>query len=168
VNISHDLIAKVVATKNGETIELDRDGDKLKVTKPAEHPKLEDYKVDDVARAFETLTFQDVKSDKGPIGDKAGDAVFTTTDGMEIGVAIYHLDKDSWTRFTVSGSDKAKAAAERLNAKLSGWAFQTGSWKDRSLVPSIDDLKAPPPEPAKDEAPKTALPEPAKPEAPKP
>ena len=38
INISHALISKVVATKNGETIELTRDGDKLKVTKPAEHP----------------------------------------------------------------------------------------------------------------------------------
>jgi len=31
INIAHGLITKVVATKNGETIELTRDGDKLKV-----------------------------------------------------------------------------------------------------------------------------------------
>ncbi len=155
INIPHGLITKVVATKNGETIELARDGDKLKVTKPAEYPKLEDYKIDDVGRALENLTFQDVKPANEPIGDKAGEAVFTTSSGLDIAVTVYHLDKDSWTRFAVSASDAGKAEAERLNARLSGWAFETGTWKDKSLIPSIDDLKAPPPaEPAKEEAPK--------------
>jgi hypothetical protein len=154
INIAHGLITKVVSTKNGETIELTRDGDKMKVTQPAEYPKLEDYKLDDVGRALENLTFQDVKTDKEPIGEKAGEAVFTTSDGLDIAVSIYHLDKDSWSRFTVTAPDRGKPEAERLNAKLSGWAFQTGLWKDKSLIPSIDDLKAPPPEPAKEEAPK--------------
>jgi len=148
INISHALISKVVATKNGETIELTREGDKLKVTKPAEYPKLEDYKIDDVSRALENLTFQDVKSDKDPIGEKAGEAVFTTDSGLEIAVTIYHLEKASWTRIVVSAPERGKAEADRLNARLAGWAFETGAWKDKSLVPSIDDLKAPPPEPA--------------------
>jgi hypothetical protein len=154
INISHELITKVVATKDGQTIELTRDGDKLKVTQPAEYPKLEDYKVDDVGRALESLTFQDVKTGNEPIGDKIGEAVFSTTDGLDIAVAIYHLDKDSWARFTVTSSGRAKPEADRLNAKLSAWAFQTGAWKDKALVPSLADLEAPPPAPAKEEAPK--------------
>ena len=83
MNISHTLITKVVSTKNGATIELTRDGDKLKVAQPTEYPKLEDYKLDDVGRALESLTFQDVKPDKEPIGDKIGEAVFTTSDGLD-------------------------------------------------------------------------------------
>jgi hypothetical protein len=154
MNISHTLITKVVATKGSDTIELTRDGDKLKVMQPAEYPKLEDYKLDDVGRALENLTFQDVKTDKEPIGEKAGEAVFTTSDGLNIAVTVYHLDKDSWTKFTVTAPDRGKPEAERLNARLSGWAFETGAWKDKSLIPSIDDLKAPPPAPAKDAAPK--------------
>jgi Domain of unknown function (DUF4340) len=158
INISHTLVNKVTANKNGATVELTRDGDKLKVTQPAEYPKLEDYKLDDVGRALESLTFQDVKSDKEPIGEKIGDAVFTTSDGLEITVTVSHLDKDSWTRFSVAAPDRAKPEAERLNAKLAGWAFETGAWKDKSLVPSIDDLKAAPPAPAQapatEEAPK--------------
>jgi hypothetical protein len=154
MNISHTLITKVVATKDGAIVELARDGDKLKVTQPAEYPKLEDYKLDDVGRALESLTFQDVKPDKEPIGDQIGQAVFTTSDGLDITVTINHLDKDSWARFTVAAPERGKPEAERLNAKVAGWAFQTGLWKDKSLVPSIDDLKAPPPEPPKAEAPK--------------
>ena len=143
LNISHTLITKVVANRNGAAIELTRDGDKLKVTRPAEYPKLEDYKLDDVGRALESLTFQDVKPDTQPIGEKIGEAVFTTSDGLDIAVSVYHLDKDSWTRFAVTAPDRGKPEAERLNAKLSGWAFETGAWKDKSLVPSLDDLKAP-------------------------
>jgi hypothetical protein len=148
VNISHTLITKVVATKDGQTIELTRDGDKLKVTQPSEYPKLDDYKLEDVGRALENLTFQDVKPASEPIGDKIGDAVFSTSDGLEIAVAVYHQDQDSWTRINVTAPDRGKPEAERLNTKLSGWAFETGAWKDKSLVPSLDDLKAPPPAPA--------------------
>jgi hypothetical protein len=156
INISHALITNVVATKDGQTIELTRDGDKLRVTRPAEHPKLEDYKLDDVGRALENLTFQDVKSDKEPIGDKIGESVFSTSDGLNFSVSVYHLDKDSWTRIAVTAPERNKPEAERLNGRLSGWAFETGAWKDKSLVPSIEDLKAPTPEPAKAEAPAAA------------
>lgn len=155
MNISHALITKVVSTKGGATIELSRDGDKLKVTQPATYPALEDYKIDDVQRALENLTFQDVKPASEPIGEKAGEAVFTTFDGLDIAVTVYHLDKDSWTRFAVTAPERGKPEAERLNAKLSNWAFETGAWKDKSLIPSLDDLKAPPPPtPPPDQAPK--------------
>jgi hypothetical protein len=35
-----------------------------------------------------------------------------------------------------------KAEADRLNRRLAGWSYQIGSWKEKSLVPTIDDLKA--------------------------
>ena len=162
INIASKLITKVVASKNSATIELTRDGDKLKVTQPAEYPKLEDYKVEDVGRALENLTFQDVRPINEPYGDKIGDAVFSTSDGLDITVTLYHLGKDSWTRFAVAAPDRGKPAADRLNAKLANWAFETGAWKDAALVPSLDDLKAPPPAPPAKPA------EPPAAEAPKP
>jgi hypothetical protein len=158
INIAATLVTKVVSTKNGATIELGRDGDKLKVTQPADYPKLEDYKVEDVDRALENLTFQDVRPINEPYGDKAGEAVFSTSDGLDITVTLYHLGKDSWARFAVAAPDRGKPEADRLNAKLGNWAFETGTWKDAALVPSLDDLKAPPPakpaEPPTAEAPK--------------
>jgi hypothetical protein len=58
-------------------------------------------------------------------------------------VSVLHADKDVWARFTAAGtSDKGKAEAERLNGRLAGWTYQIGSWKEKSLVPGIDDLKA--------------------------
>jgi len=158
INIAPTLITKVVSTKGGGTMELTRDGDKLKVTQPAESPKLEDYKVEDVDQALSNLTFQDVRPLNQPYGDKAGEAVFSTSDGLNITVTLYHLGKDSWTRFAVAAPDRGKPEADRLNAKLANWAFETGTWKDAALVPSLDDLKAPPPakpaEPPTPEAPK--------------
>ncbi len=158
INIAPTLITKVTATKGDAKIELTRDGDKLKVTQPADYPKLEDYKVEDVNRALENLTFQDVRPINEPYGDKAGEAVFSTSDGLDITVTLYHLGKDSWDRFTVAAPDRGKPEADRLNAKLANWAFEIGAWKDAALVPSLDDLKAPPPakpaEPPAAEAPK--------------
>ncbi len=42
INIAPAQITKVVSTKAGATVELTRDGDKLKVTQPAEYPALGD------------------------------------------------------------------------------------------------------------------------------
>ncbi len=91
INIASKLITKVVSTKGGATIELTRDGDKLKVTQPAEYPALEVYKIEDVNRALENLTFQDVRPIDQPYGDKAGEAVFSTSDGLDITVTLYHM-----------------------------------------------------------------------------
>ena len=148
LNIGQDKIASVVV--GDDALVFGRVDGKFTLTKPAEHPKLEDYKVDNVARALETLTLQSVKADADAIGEPAGQAVFTTLDGLAVKVTLLHADKDVWARFAVSGPDKAKAEADRLSARLAGWSYQVPSWKEKSLVPAIDDLKAaePPPAPA--------------------
>ncbi len=75
---------------------------KFALTQPAEHPKLEDYKVDDVARALELLTFQAVQGGRRRAGREAGHAVFTTSDGLAVTVTVLHADKDVWARFAVA------------------------------------------------------------------
>jgi hypothetical protein len=146
MNIGHDQLASVVV--NGEALVFGRSAGKFALTEPAEHPKLEDYKVDDVARALELLTFQEVRADKDAPGVEAAHAVFTTNDGLAVTVTVFHADKDVWVRFAAAGtSDKVKAEADKLNARVAGWSYQIGSWKEKSLVPTIDDLKAE--EPAK-------------------
>jgi hypothetical protein len=141
MNIGHDRIASV-RVGDGSLVFGKADG-RFGVTQPAEHPKLEDYKVDSVARALELLTFQAVKADADAPGTEAGHAVFDTDDGLAVTVRVFHADKDVWARFAVSGaSDKVKAEADRLNARMAGWTYQIGSWKEKSLVPGMDDLKA--------------------------
>jgi hypothetical protein len=104
---------------------------------------------------------QAVKPDADAPKDPAGHAVFTTTDGLDVAVTLFHADKDVWARFAVSGADKAKTEADRLSARLTGWTYQIGSWKEKSLVPALDDLKA-----AEPPAPTAAAPTDAAPAAP--
>ena len=141
MNISHDRIASVAV--DDQTLAFGRRDGKFVLTQPAEHPQLEDYKVDDVARGLELLTFQEVKADADAPGSEAGHSVFTTNDGLAVTVTVLHADKDVWARFAVSGvSDKVKPEAARINERVAGWSYQIGLWKEKSLVPGIADLKA--------------------------
>jgi hypothetical protein len=155
MNIGHDRITSVVVGDQALVFGL-VDG-KFALTQPTDHPKLESYKVDDVDRGLETLTLEAVKADAEVPGPEAGHAVFTTADGLAVTVRVFHVGKDVWARFSAAAtSDKAKAEADRLNAKLAGWTYQIGSWKEKSLVPVMDDLKAEPPAPAAGAAPGSA------------
>ena len=145
MNIDHARIAGVAVTHGDETLELARDGQKLTLKAPAEHPPLDDYKVDDIDRGLELLTFQDVQTDKEAVGDKVGQSVYTTDDGLAVTATVFKGEKDIWARFAATGSDKTKDEADKLNARLAGWTYQLGAWKQKALVPSLDDLKAAPP-----------------------
>jgi len=160
--IGHDRIASVTATHADpaaadQALVFGQTDGKFALTRPAEHPKLEDYRVDDVARALELLTFQSVRADADAPGHEVGHAVFATSDGLVVKVSVLHADKDVWARFAVSGTDKVKAEADRLSGRLAGWTYQIGSWKEKSLVPTLNDLKAE--EPAKPAAPAASAPD---------
>ena len=150
INIPENRIASVAVGDQALVFGL-VDG-KFTLTQPADHPKLESYKVDDVGRALDTLTLESVKTDAEVPGAETGHSVFTTSDGLAVTAKVFHLDKDVWARFAATASsDKAKAEADRLNARLNGWTYQIGSWKEKALLPTMDDLKAEPP-PAADAA----------------
>ncbi len=142
LNIAHTKIERVAVTRGDQVLELAGKDGKLSVTKPADPPALEEYRVEDVARALESLTFQDVQPDSAPTGEAIGQGAFTTTDGLTITATVLKGEKDIWARFAVTGDEKAKAEAERLNARLAGWTFQLGAWKEKALIPVLDDLKA--------------------------
>jgi hypothetical protein len=149
-NIGHDRIASV--NVNDNALVFGRADGKFALLQPADHPKLEDYKVDDVSRALETLTLMSVNADADVQAQDAGHAVFTTNDGLAITVHLLHAAKTSsdkgagedkvWARLTASGPDAVKKEADTLNQRWSGWSYEIGSWKEKSLVPAVDDLKA--------------------------
>jgi hypothetical protein len=145
LNIDPSRIVSVNATHGEQTLEFVRQGDKLVLKSPADHPPLEDYKVDEVGRGLQLLTFTDVKRRDDMPGEKIGESVFTTADGLKVTVTGAHAGNDLWARFDVSGNDKIKAEAEKLEAKVGPWAYEIGSWKEKALLPTMDDVKAPPP-----------------------
>ena len=146
-NIPGARIARVVSTRGDTTLEFARDGDKLALKSPAEHPKLDDYRIEEVGRALENLTLTDVQPVAKQPGDKLGTAVITTTDGMIITATIFKADKDIWAQFAATGEGDGKKAADDLAARVKGWTYQLGAWKEKSFTPTLDDLKASEPEP---------------------
>ena len=165
-NIAHARIASVTVARDDKTLVFTRTAEKLTLTDPAEHPPLEEYKVEDIGRALETLTFQEVRAASDPVGATLGTAVFVTNDGLTVTATVFKADKDIWASFAVAGDDKAKTEAEALSKKFAGWLFQLGAWKEAAMVPRIDDLKAaPPPEQPPAAPPPMAppMPPPAKP-----
>lgn len=153
MNIDHSRISKVTVTDPSETLEFDRAGDKFTLLAPATHPKLDSYKVEDVARALELLTFDDVRRDDAVPGTVIGTSVFTTDDGLSVTAQVFAwpksplntgADASIGVRFTVSGAGKAQPEAARLAALVGGWTYGLGSWKKTSLLPALSDLVAPP------------------------
>lgn len=147
LNIDNKRIAGVSATRDGKTLKFARQGEKLALTEPTDHPPLDEYRLDDVARALEYLTFQDVQPDSAKVGDEIGQSDFTTTDGLTIHATVFKGDKDILARFSVKGDDKARDVAAGLDARLQGWTYQLGSWKEKALAPTLDDLKKAPEKP---------------------
>jgi hypothetical protein len=141
-NIDHSKIADVVVHRGEATLEFARDGDKLVLKTPADHPKLDDYKVEDVSRALETLTLTDVKPAAQEPGEAVGSADITTTDGMKIAVKVFKAGKDVWAQFAATGEGDVKKAADEFEHRVNGWAYRLGSWKETAFVPTLDDIKA--------------------------
>ncbi len=143
LDIKHDRIQSVVVKRSDAPgLTFTRKDAKLELTTPAEHPKLEDYKLEDIARGYESFTLQDVRAVSDPVGQTVGSSVFTTTDGLEITGVFYRADKDLWVNFTITGTGKAADEAKTLHARLSPWLFEIGAWKGKTLIPAMDDLKA--------------------------
>jgi len=164
-NIAPAKIAHVTVTRGDSVLEFARDGDKFSLVSPADHPKLDNYRVEDVARGLETLTLTDVKpSSDPPAGaEKLGTSVLTTTDGMVVTVTVFKAGPDIWTQYAATGTGDGKTAAEALQARVGGWIYEVGSWKEKSFVPTLDDLKADEPAPAQPGAPTPGAPMPAAP-----
>lgn len=154
-NIDHTKIANVTVTQGDQLLVFARQGDAFVLISPADHPKLDEYKVDDVARALETLTLLDVKPAAQEPGDRIGSALFTTTDGETISASLFKVasgeDPEIWAQFTATGTDASRGAsggaADALEKRVHGWAYQIGAWKEAAFLPTLEALKATEPSP---------------------
>ena len=121
LNIPADKIAAVVV--DDDALMFERKDGTFALRQPADHPPLDNYKVEDVSRALENLTLMSVKADAdAPVAADARHATFLTADGLAVKATVFHADKDIWARFSAGGDNKAEA--DKLNARLAGWTFQ--------------------------------------------
>ena len=147
-NIDSKRVASVVVHRGDAVLAFARDGDKFVLKAPAEHPKLDEYRVEDVSRALESLTLTDVKPAAQEQGGRLGTATITLTDGTVVDVTVFGVAKpgakeptppEIWIQLAVRGESEE---AKKLAARVTGWAYQVGSWKEKAFVPTLDDLKA--------------------------
>ena len=168
VTIPGDRVLRVVAVRGGAAVEMARAGEAdspLRVVRPAELanavPAPDDVALDEVGRAFEALSFLDVRRADASTGEPLGTGEFTITDGLTVHAAVSRQDEAIWVRFTAAGGEEAA----RLNARWRGWAYQVGPWKLKAFAPAAEDLV--PPAPAAGTAPSPEAAEPPSPDAPR-
>lgn len=145
-NIGKDRVASIVSVRGDSILEFGRDGAALVLKSPVEQPKLDEYRVEEVFRALESLTLSDVKPASEQPGEKLGSAVITTLDGMAITVTVFKAEAEIWAQFAVLGEGESKEAGEALQARIGGWAYQLGAWKEKAFLPTVEELKAEEPE----------------------
>lgn len=151
LSIPADKVASIAVALPDGALEFGRADGKKVVVAPADHPKIDDDKIDDAFRALENVSLTDVKPAAQQSGDKAGTSTFTLTDGEKIVITLFRSgagDKaELWAQFAASGEAAAKAEADKLESRVNGWTYQLGTWKEAGLLPSLDSLKAAPPSP---------------------
>ncbi|MBW6397639.1 DUF4340 domain-containing protein [Roseomonas sp. HJA6] len=140
-NLPRERVRRVAVSRTGESpLVLTRgegpDG-KLEVTEPTEHPPLDETNLDEVGRAFEFLTFIDVRPEADIPGEPLGEGRFELTDNLAITVKPRKDGETLWIAIAAEGDDEAA----RFNARWRGWAYQVGPWKEKAFVPRIADLR---------------------------
>jgi hypothetical protein len=140
-NLPQDRIRRVEVQRTGEpALVLARtpepDG-RLRIETPADAPEADEVALDEVARAFEFLTFLEVRPGAEVPGEAVGETRFSLTE--ELAVTVWpHLDQGNvWIRLRAEGGPEAA----RLNARWQGWAYQVGVWKLKSFAPRLEELK---------------------------
>lgn len=141
-NIARERVRHVAVNRAGEPplvlVRGEGPDGKLEVTEPAEHPPLEETNLDEVGRAFEFLTFIDVRPEAEIPGELLGEGRFELTDNLAITVKPRKDGENLWITIAAEGDDEAA----RFNARWRGWAYQVGPWKEKAFVPRIADLRA--------------------------
>ncbi len=151
-NISAERLRRVVVNRVTEgVLVLERGGEadaKLRIAEPPNPPSQDEVALDEVGRAFEFLTFLDVKPAAEIPGEALGEATFAFTNGLAVTVWPNKAGDTLWIRLKATGDEAAS-----FNARWDGWAYQVGVWKEKAFAPKLEDLMererppAPPPTP---------------------
>lgn len=143
-NIAPARIRRVEVAREGEPpllLSRDPSGEVLlRVEEPAGAPQADRTSLDEVGRAFETLTFVEVRPEAEVPGEPLGGGRFLLDTGTVVTARPRKDDNRLWLLLSAEGD----AEAERWNARWRGWAFQVGAWKEQAMVPRLADLLPPP------------------------
>ncbi|MBB5691014.1 DUF4340 domain-containing protein [Roseomonas alkaliterrae] len=149
-NIPRDRVRRVAVARTGEApLVVTRSGDpdgRFGLTEPADAPPAEETALDEIGRAFEFLTFLDVRPEAEIPGEALGETRFELTDNLAILVRPRKDGEAVWITLAAEGDDEAA----RLNARWRGWAYQVGQWKEKAFAPLLADLRRQEEQPAEE------------------
>jgi len=93
--------------------------------------------LDEVGRAFEALTFVEVRPEAEAAGEALGEARFVLDTGTAVSARAILAEGRLWLVLAAEGAD---AEAARWAERWRGWAFQVGAWKEQAILPRLEDL----------------------------
>lgn len=139
--LAPDRLRRVEILRAGEApLVLERAGEvdaPLRLVAPADAPAPDPAALEEVGRAFDLLTFLDVRPAAAlPPGEALGEARFAYTDDVAITAAPRLLDGQFWVVLRADGGAEASA----LHARWQGWAYRLEEWRERALIPRLPDL----------------------------
>ncbi len=139
-NLPNARIRGVQVQREGEpALQLERgDGPEapLRLVQPAGAAPADEVALDEIGRAFEFLTFLEVKPAAELPGAPLGESRFELDDGLSVTARPQREGELLWLHLGASGG----AEAERLEARWRGWAYQVGVWKEKAFAPRLEDL----------------------------
>lgn len=143
LDVRADDVTHIMSQRgDAPAIEVARQDGKLVLTAPAEHPPLDQFKIDDMGRALSSLEMLDVRPAADLHGTKLGKTAMTTEQGMTVTADVAQDGSAIWLTLSAHGDGTAADAATTIQSHLSGWAFQVQPWKEAALVPRMSDLAA--------------------------
>lgn len=112
----------------------------LAVLAPADLPGAPDeLMLDEIVRAFEFLTFLEVRPAGEVPGAALGEGRFGLTEELAVVVTPHRDGETLWIRLKAEGGTEE---ARRLAARWDGWAYQVGAWKEKAFLPRPEDLRS--------------------------
>ncbi|MBC7434019.1 MAG: DUF4340 domain-containing protein [Rubritepida sp.] len=140
-NFPAGRVSRVTINRAGaRPLTLSRGGAGLLLTDPPDPPQIDRAALDDVARAFEFLTFMDAVPEGRTPGQALGQARFELTDGPAVNVWVSRNDEFLFIRLAAEGQGATAVEARLLNARWGGWAYQVGVWKEKAFLPRLEEL----------------------------
>lgn len=153
-------VTAMTVTRDGRSLSFVKKDGHMTLTTPGDFPKLDQFKLDDMAHGLQRMNLLDVRPAPAP-GKLLGQGTMTIKSGETFTVTVNTSSQEVWIQISATGEGAAKAAADALNARANGWAYKIDEWRQQSFVPSIDELKeyTPPANPAPAPAPAAGLPD---------
>jgi Domain of unknown function (DUF4340) len=149
--IARDRVKGAIVTpKEGPSYTLARENKDLQDFKLLDMPRGRELSFegspDGVAGAIVGFVFDDVAKTDGLNFNNVPQQVSQTFDGLNLTVKIATKDGKSWASVTAAGTnDMTREEATKINARVSGWAFQIPDSKVTQFVSPRETLLKPPP-----------------------